>query len=230
MTLLPLHKRKPLTDLQRAKMFRDHHGHKKVFKDWTGIKFAHWTVIDRAPDRNDRTVWNCRCECGTIKSVLTCHLVSGKSTNCGCSRPRGKDSNFYKHGLRRHPITKILFGMIQRCENKANPNYPNYGGRGIKICDRWRHNVELFLADMGERPSSLHSIDRYPDKDGNYEPGNCRWATNTQQMRNTRRNVVLTINGVSKTLAEWVEITGVSYGTAKWRLYQGIPPEQAIRK
>jgi hypothetical protein len=200
--------------------------HSRAFVDWTGVKFGHWTVIDRAPNRYARSAWNCQCGCGKIKSVSTVHLVSGKSSNCGCSRPKGKNSPMYKHGLN----TRILDGIIQRCENKANPSYKNYGGRGIKVCARWRNSVELFFADMGPRPSLAHSIDRYPDKNGDYEPTNCRWATAKEQARNTRRNLILTIGGESKSLAEWVETTGINYGTAKWRLYQGISPERAIQK
>ena len=97
------------------------------------------------------------------------------------------------------------------------------------LCERWKSNFANFVEDMGERPSKKHSVERI-DVNGNYEPLNCKWATHKEQMRNMRSNVVLTIDGVSRSLAEWTEITGVNYGTAKWRLSVGIAPEKAIQK
>jgi hypothetical protein len=112
----------------------------------------------------------------------------------------------------------IWSSMVRRCTNPRNKAFPAYGGRGITVCDRWR-DFTNFLADMGECPEGL-SIDR-KDNDKGYEPGNCRWATQSEQCRNTRRNVILTLNGVSHCLVEWAEITGINYGTLNDRIRRG---------
>lgn len=96
---------------------------------------------------------------------------------------------YWKHGLSKHPLYHMWNGMLQRCENPRDAGYPNYGARGITVCDRW-HDLRLFIEDidrlLGERPAR-HSLDRYPDNDGNYEPGNVRWASPSEQTRNSRK-------------------------------------------
>jgi hypothetical protein len=106
-------------------------------------------------------------------------------------------------------------------------NYSDYGGRGIQVCERWRTSFMAFLADMGERPSTEHSLDRI-DNDGNYEPGNCRWATKQIQARNRRCNRVISLNGEARTVAEWSELLGVSPRTIYSRLNKGQPIERAL--
>jgi hypothetical protein len=105
----------------------------------------------------------------------------------------------------------IWAAMIRRCYNKNFQNYHRYGGRGIVVCNRWRHSFSTFLADMGSRPSENHSLDRFPDKDGNYEPENCRWATQTQQMRNRYGNRLIAFNGEVLPLISWSERLGLPY-------------------
>ncbi len=117
-----------------------------------------------------------------------------------------------RHGMSRTPVYKVWHAMIRRCENPADPRYSSYGGRGIKVCQRWRDSYIAFLRDMGDRPSSTHSIDRI-DVDGNYEPSNCKWATNKEQTNNTRCNVRVEIDGTTKTLAQWVEEYDAKYST-----------------
>lgn len=107
--------------------------------------------------------------------------------------------------------------MIDRCYNPNIPSFSNYGGRGIIVCERWRHDFAAFLADVGPRPSPAHSIDRI-DNDGNYEPGNVRWATKHQQMRNTRFNVVIEWRGEKRCLFEWAVILGINAYTLHARL------------
>jgi hypothetical protein len=111
--------------------------------------------------------------------------------------------------------------MIGRCTNPHNKSWEYYGGRGIKVCERWQSSFNDFLADMGPRPTQSHSIDRFPDQNGNYEPTNCRWATKKEQSRNMRRNRLVDLGGEKITLAEACERTGVNYGSAKWRLNNG---------
>ncbi|HEY9737554.1 MAG TPA: hypothetical protein V6D06_14770 [Trichocoleus sp.] len=117
--------------------------------------------------------------------------------------------------------------MKSRCHNPNNAAYDRYGGRGIVVCDRWRESFENFYADMGPRPSEQHSIDRI-NNDGNYEPGNCRWATDKQQSRNTRRNRLLTYNGETLFLDEWAERLSISKHTLQTRLWRGWSVEEAF--
>ena len=106
--------------------------------------------------------------------------------------------------------------MRQRCRDPNSNSYHHYGGRGISVCERWDTSFANFFADMGERPSVKHSLDRYPNNNGNYEPGNCRWATRKQQHRNERRNTVVRFRGKRVALSEAAEMAGLSY-QAVWR-------------
>lgn len=119
--------------------------------------------------------------------------------------------------------------MKRRCTNPRDASFKYYGAKGITVCDRWMGSFEAFLEDMGRRPSARHSIDRFPNSDGNYEPGNCRWALAVQQARNRKSyNHVITVNGVSRCLAEWAELAGVGQETIRGRLQLGWPPELAV--
>lgn len=118
--------------------------------------------------------------------------------------------------------------MQTRCHNPNSEDYPNYGGRGIRVCERWRTDFAAFLADMGPRPSSRHSIDRFPNQDGNYEPGNCRWATAKEQQNNRRNNNFLTHAGLTLTITEWSLRTGLSRQTILHRLKRGQSVSRAL--
>lgn len=118
--------------------------------------------------------------------------------------------------------------MKARCENENDPKYPRYGARGITVCDRWRNSFENFFADMGPRPSKLHTIDR-KDNDLGYSPNNCRWATKKEQQRNMSRNHKLTVRGETKTIAEWAEIQELNPGTIHGRLRRGLSDEAAVQ-
>ena len=132
------------------------------------------------------------------------------------------------HGLSKTREFRVWVAMRSRCMSPQDPAYPDYGGRGIKVCERW-DEFEVFLSDMGYRPSDKHSIDRYPDNDGNYEPGNCRWATVRQQSRNRRTSTHITANGTTKTLVEWSEATGLKRSTIQRRIKKlGWPVDQAL--
>lgn len=118
--------------------------------------------------------------------------------------------------------------MIDRCYNPNHKSWRNYGGRGIKVCRRWLTSFKNFFDDMGTRPTSKHSLDRFPDQNGNYSPDNCRWATSKEQARNTRTNTILTLNGESHCLAEWAEITGIRIGCILERISKGWSIERVL--
>jgi hypothetical protein len=119
-------------------------------------------------------------------------------------------------------------GMRQRCYNPKSVDYKNYGGRGIKVCDRWRNSFDAFFEDMGRRPSATHCVER-DDNDGDYEPGNCRWATVTEQANNKRSNRVLTHQGETLSVADWSRRTGVPSTIIRKRIdCYGWSPARAI--
>lgn len=141
-----------------------------------------------------------------------------------------RGENLRKHGLTGTPEHRIWCSMMARCYSSkpGDQNYALYKGAGIKVCDRW-HDFLNFLADMGQRPSSQHSIDRYPDAGGDYEPGNVRWATSKQQARNWKtRNRLLTFENKTMPLSAWAEHLGVRREIIKDRLASGWSTERAL--
>lgn len=170
-----------------------------IRKDKYGFKYSEWWAVYK-------------CQCGS-RFVMQCRTEQ-KTQSCGCaareSARRLLLGNRYrrKHNMTLSRTYKSWSRMRQRCKNSAYPEFHLYGGRGITVCDRW-DDFDAFLKDMGERPVGC-SLDRI-DPNGNYEPLNCRWASPKQQARNTRRNVLVSIDGVEKTVAEWAE----SFGAAK---------------
>lgn len=126
------------------------------------------------------------------------------------------------------PEYKHWINMKSRCCAPSSTGYENYGGRGIKVCDRWAKSFDAFYEDMGPRPTPSHSLDRI-DVNGDYEPTNCRWATKTSQMRNTRVNRLVTVDGSEMTLAEAAEKAPVPYNTVLYRLKRGWPLDEALR-
>ena len=131
------------------------------------------------------------------------------------------------HGRSCDPIYNVWKLMIARCCDHRRTNYPTYGGRGIKVCDRWRNSFEAFVADMGERPSPKHTVDRI-DNNGDYTPQNCRWATIHQQARNRRSNRLGTLNGKTQSIAAWIEELGASRTRTYWRLSHGWTLDRAL--
>ena len=128
------------------------------------------------------------------------------------------------YGVSRSSGRALSCMMLDRCYNPRNKRYTDYGGRGIKVCDRWRRSFAAFISDMGFRPTSKHSLDRYPNNDGNYELANCRWATPQEQNDNQRRTIL--VNG--KPLSYWARETGLSKHTLDMRLRAGWSVERAL--
>lgn len=154
--------------------------------------------------------WQCRCDCGIIKLIQWPNLRTGASRSCGCLRRELARAAHLKHGgSTRFKITKeyATWGRIkQRCFNPKTEFFADYGGRGITMYGEWRESFPRFLADMGPCPLGPgYSIDRWPNNNGNYEPGNCRWATDAQQRLNTRSNYRITFNDETMTLKEWAD-------------------------
>lgn len=199
------------------------------FIDLTGQRFVRWIVlIFSRMDCRKKAVWLCRCDCGVEREVASGELRKGKSRSCGClcrelARAR------CTHGMRNTPEWRVWINMIQRCTNPKHNSYPDYGGRGIKVCQRWLgpDGFANFYADMGPRPSRNYEIDRI-NNDGNYEPTNCRWATRKEQTRNQRNNRLLTHQGRTMCLTAWAEEVGISKNVLHGRLSYGWPLERAL--
>jgi len=165
-----------------------------LIRNLAGRRFGRLIAIALA-DRRRRggVAWKCRCDCGAIIRVTSCDLVSDGTRSCGCLAREnksliGKANSKHGHARRGNACTpeyRSWHAAKNRCFNPKTLGYHNYGGRGITMCDRWRDSFEAFLADMGERPPGT-SLDRFPNNDGNYEPGNCRWATPKEQAANKR--------------------------------------------
>lgn len=168
----------------------------KKLIDLTGKIFGRLTVIEQIGNKNGEAFWACVCQCGGVKNVRSSSLRKGLTRSCGClSRENSArvgatygpiNGSRIKHGHApegpRSPTYRSWASMKARCENQRSTAYRRYGARGIRVCERWQ-SFENFLKDMGERPDGT-SIDRYPNRKGNYEPGNCRWATRKQQRAN----------------------------------------------
>lgn len=134
-----------------------------------------------------------------------------------------------KHGLSKTPEFMARSAMIKRCYNPKCKDYKYYGARGIRVCEEWLGSFELFLSDVGFKPSAQHSLDRYPNNNGNYEPGNVRWATKKEQANNRRNNRLITFQGETKTLTEWAEVLGLPAPALSLRIIRmGWSTEEAL--
>jgi hypothetical protein len=166
-------------------------------RDLTGLVFGKLTVVEKAPNRPDGLpAWRCLCECGNEKDIRQQSLESGDTQSCGCLC-----TGAIKHGMCYTKVYKAWSSMKHRCFNPDSKHYHNYGGRGIKVCDRWLESFENFYEDMGEPPSAKHSLERL-DVNGNYEPNNCTWATVLEQARNRRDNIRIEYGGELLVLSE----------------------------
>lgn len=155
-----------------------------------------------------KIVWHCDCSCGGAAVTTLDQLRSGRTQSCGCLQRQRTSEATTTHGKTKSRAYRCWAQMIGRCTNPNATGYHLWGGRGISVCARWR-DFAAFIADVGEPPSFGHSIDRFPDQNGNYEPGNVRWATREEQNSNKRNNHVVTFNGVTKSIAAWATQIGI---------------------
>jgi len=199
--------------------------------DISGKRFTRLVAIAPTNERRGgKVVWSARCDCGRSVRVTGHALVTGNTRSCGCLKLETTVENGRrnkKHGMHGSPTYRSWSSMRTRCENRNQKGFAYWGGAGVRVCKRWR-SFELFLADMGERPSLHHSLDRYPDPNGNYEPGNVRWATSKEQQHNRRDSVVIEAFGLKLSLYEWEARNGVKSDTIQKRLMRGWSPERAV--
>lgn len=175
------------------------------FKDRTGQKYGKLTCVSYL----GKSHWLCQCECGGENIVQSAKLTTGHTKSCGCTCEH--------HGLSQSPEYKIWKKVVKRCYNSNDIGFKDYGARGIIVCDRWRHSFSNFYADMGQRPTSKHSIDRIDNNLG-YSPENCRWATSKEQSRNRRANHLITYNEETLCLQDWAARIGIKHNALLLRI------------
>lgn len=215
-------------------------------KDYTGKRYGRLTVVRYSHDvvgivaaadrpggvrKCARSMWECQCDCGGMATVWSSSLVTGGTRSCGCYHLESARANGKKNATHGWSGTKeygAWSSMRGRCFNPTRPNYADYGGRGITVCARWADSFDNFLADMGSCPDETYSLDRI-DNDGDYGPGNCRWATRAEQANNTRANHFLTYAGRTQTLSQWATERGLRKETLSSRIGRlGWPVEKAL--
>lgn len=192
-------------------------------KNLIGHKYGKWTVLAYDSCPNGHAYWLCQCACGTKQPVRADRLKIPRTKGCKkCANTR-----LATHGYGHTLVYAVWCTMQARCYNEKHASYKYYGAKGVTVCKRWRDSFANFLADMGDRPSPKHSIDR-KNSNGNYELSNCRWATPTEQANNTSWNRFLEHNGETKTLAQWAQTVGMDYTLFRRRIVRGWDIERAL--
>lgn len=203
-------------------------------EDWIGHKHGNLTIIafdglKQFSKRARSAYFTFRCDCGNSISAQKSNIV-GKRQDCGCSRPISDRTA--PAGATNHPLHKVWWHMIDRCDNARNSSFKDYGARGIKVAGRWKTGAdgktgfECFISDMGPRLPKM-TIERV-QRDGHYEPGNCVWLPKGDQSKNRRGVRLVRIGDRVKTIPEWCAETGVPYFTAILRVRRGWPPDRAV--
>lgn len=196
-----------------------------------GQRFGRLLVASFAGSRNGKREWLCRCDCGQERIVRTQDLRTSNQRSCGCLAREKLVQRSTTHGAAHRnaetPEYRAWMSMMTRCFNPRRREWKDYGGRGITVCDRWRHDFSTFLSDVGLKPSPRHQLDRI-DNDGHYEPRNVRWASPLEQARNQRGNVILEFNGERRCVAEWALLIGVSQYTLYNRIRAGWSVERIL--
>ena len=173
--------------------------------DLTGKRYGKLVVTGRTSSKNGKTYWMCCCDCGNVKAIYAQDLIKGKTKSCGCLRKENakkQGEKNAKHGMTHSRLWNIWCAMRQRCNYEKSPAYPNYGGRGISVCEQWNDfsSFQIWANETGYNDNL--TIDRI-DVNGDYSPENCRWTTYKEQENNRRNNRYVTICGCKKTLTQW---------------------------
>lgn len=200
-------------------------------KDIAGQKFGRLTALGPVgKTKHRRVIWLCQCECGKQLAVVYPSLARGLTQSCGCLRKEIAADKATKHGLAFHPFYSVWAGIINRCENPDFLRHETWGGRGIRICDEWRHDFPAFLSHisgLAHYAEQGYSIDRIDNSKG-YFPGNIRFATPVEQGQNTRRNHLLTYNNKTQCIAAWAKELGIHRSIIHNRLRGGWSVERAL--
>lgn len=201
---------------------------RRNLQDLTGMRFGRLTVISRAEnDKNGSPRWNCLCDCGNSIISYGSSLRYGDAKSCGClARELTKERNT-THGLSKSKLHRVWANMKDRCENEFSKPFPHYGGRGIKVCEKWHDFMSFYEWAMSNGYTDGLSIDRI-NVDGDYEPSNCRWATQKEQNNNKTDNVFLSLGDKTHTISEWSEILGIKASTLRSRRRKGLSDEEVL--
>ena len=214
---------------------------KSKIVDISGQRFGRLVALERvgrtlSPNGTRQSMWRCRCDCGNETVVKYIALTTGNTRSCGCMEEENRHANMQKAATQRrksvsngfagkledHPLYKTWKSMLMRCNNPNVRGYSLYGGRGIKVCERWSGTLgfENFVNDMGERPSLNHTLDRI-DYNGNYEPSNCRWATTDEQANNRTDNIYVIVGDREITAKQFCKALGLNYWVAIKQVQRG---------
>lgn len=201
-------------------------------RDLTGQRFSRLVVVSESDLKGGKRRWLCSCDCGSEKTVYETHLIRGNTRSCGClstevTAARNVESAI--HGKWQSREFYVWQSMKQRCGDRNHASWPRYGGRGIKVCDAWANSFLTYLRDIGQRPSDKHTIDRI-DNNGNYEPGNVRWATRSEQQRNRSNSRFGIVHGETLPAPEISLRFGLPKTTVLRRLNAGLKDDLLIAK
>lgn len=193
-----------------------------------GRRFVRTVVVAEAgQDKHGNYKWECLCDCGNKHVVVGYSLRQGYTRSCGCLLLEGAANLNKSHGLSSHSLFPTWLSMRRRCYNPGQHSYPDYGGRGIGVCERWRNDFAAFLEDMGEKPGPEYTLERERVNE-DYGPGNCKWATKEEQANNKRNSHFITAKGKTQTLLQWSREIQCHPVTILARLRTGMTDEEAI--
>lgn len=187
--------------------------------------FSDPVPLVRVRRQGHNAVWSFQCGCGKVFEALAANVTRGNTRSCGCRRVKVSEDKARTHGLSKHPVYVVWNNMRRRCYDEKNAAFKNYGGRGITICAEW-HDLSVFYRDMWPRPRGA-TIERIDNALG-YSPSNCRWASRKEQGNNQRRNTVLDIDGIARTVAQWAEHLGIPSARIRGRLRLGWSAKDAL--